>query len=184
MPMGNEIHYAVAGLDNIKALLGKLGLQVVNLDDEILDPATLESMNDFYMLHEDAVLEDINRRLEAAYFAVAERLGWKYMGFGAYPYNKTHHFETPFGLRRVSQFHLEYQYDPDEAGDDEDMASLGVALSGRYVPTFLDIESPHGALYSVDLMDALEMSKSAIEEIVREVPELADMRLLLREIFY
>jgi hypothetical protein len=52
------------------------------------------------------------------------------------------------------------------------------------VPTFLDIESPHGALYNVDLMDALERSKLAIEEIVREVPELADLRLLLREIFY
>lgn len=184
MPMGNEIHYAVAGIDNIKALMIRLGVHFIDIDDNVLDTAAISSLSDIYDFLDDAVMQDINRRLEAAYFAAACRAGWTWAGFGKGSYDKHHHFDTPGGLRRVAPFRIEYQYDPDEAGDDESMASLGVALSGRYVPTFLDIESPHGALYGVDLMDALEKSKVAIEEIVREVPELADMRLLLREIFY
>lgn len=183
MPMGNEIHYAVAGVDNIRALMLSLGVKFLDHDDNVIDAATLDSVNDICDFHDDEALQEVNRRLEAAYFAAAARMGWTYLGQTGRR-GEDHTFDTPYGQRRVSPFALEFRYDPDEAGDEESMASLGVALSGRYVPTFLDMESAHGTLYNIDFMDVLEKSRVAIEEIVREVPELANMRLLLREIFY
>jgi hypothetical protein len=184
MPMGNEIHYAVTGLDNIKALMLKLGVQFLDDYEKPINTADITSLDGIYDMHSNDALIDINARLEAAYFAAASNLGWSYEGFGSYPYHNTHHYKTPFGLRRVSPFVLAFIYDPDEAGDDESMASLGVALSGRYTPTFLDIESAHGCLYNVDLQDALEKSKLAIDEIVKLIPELTGMKLILREIHY
>jgi hypothetical protein len=56
---------------------------------------------------------------------------------------------TPLGWREFCPFSFELFYDPHECDDEPEMTTFGVALSGRYCPTFLDWKDEHGTLYPV-----------------------------------
>jgi len=57
-------------------------------------------------------------------------------------------WDTPLGVRELYPFSLEFQFDPSEAEDFPYNAILGVSISGRYRPTFLDWREPHGTLHN------------------------------------
>lgn len=55
-------------------------------------------------------------------------------------------YTTPLGQREFTPWNLELYYDPHELGEKPEDAVIGVAISGRYFPTFLDWKNPNGTI--------------------------------------
>jgi hypothetical protein len=92
---------------------------------------------------------------------------------------------TPLGKRDFSPFHLQWKFDPYELEDQIKDSIIGISLSGRYVPTFLDWKSTHGTISNVAInKELLDMVKIARTEIVKVIPEFADAELIIREEHY
>lgn len=79
---------------------------------------------------------------------------------------------------------LEYQ--PDEMGDTLETVTFGVAITGRYWPTFADWKDPNGTLDPMIFDGALgNMQRIAEEAIGRELPEFAPGAVwMVKSIFY
>ena len=63
-------------------------------------------------------------------------------------------YRTPVGEREFSPFAIDVLCDPGELGMELKDAVLGVALSGRYFPTYLDWRDAHGTLDFCELNEA------------------------------
>ena len=92
---------------------------------------------------------------------------------------------TPLGKREFSSFDLQWFFDPYELGDTIETSIIGISLSGRYVPTYLDWKDPHGGISNIainkTLIDMVEIAKS---KIVKVIPEFEKAELIIREEFY
>lgn len=85
---------------------------------------------------------------------------------------------TPAGIRDMIPFCLELLHDD---GDHEN-AILGVAVSGRYFPTFIDYQDKHGTLINVPLN--LDLMAIAKESIITHIPEFKSAEWFVVQIFY
>lgn len=88
--------------------------------------------------------------------------------------------KTPDGNRTMGSFTLELNYDPNEIGHEPEDATIGISLSSRYFPTFLDYKDPHGTLTVLDL-DLLQIARNNIEA---EFPIFKQANVLIVEKFY
>jgi hypothetical protein len=177
MATGNEVLLAYNGLDinesnvpkeyldQIKAIFKNASEEEPNMSasDEIIVPNTV-----------------INGLIEKTHVC----LGYKnFHSLGSQ--NKLLKYSTPLGVRSFAPFKLELFFDLVNMGENEKSASFGVALSGRYFPTFLDWRESSGTIYPVvfnaDLCYDIEMAK---RQITKVLPWMTAADITVKEIFY
>lgn len=114
-------------------------------------------------------LDEINKELVQIHQNVlTEHFGFKVNNTINNVWSSTIEAETPKGKREMHALSLEVSYDPYEMGDELEDAVLSVALTGRYRPTLLDWEEPHGAPYVLELDDKLMQSIDLIKKKIAE----------------
>ena len=91
---------------------------------------------------------------------------------------------TEYGTKTAAPWGLALQFDPHEVGEGPEHVTLGVDLSSRYFPTFIDMKNSHGTLDGIDFDVMYHDIQIAKEEILKLVPELADAKVIIRDIFY
>lgn len=89
---------------------------------------------------------------------------------------------TPCGRREFKPFSLEMVYEPVELGHLPGDAMLGVAISGRYFPVFLDYKEPYGGGAYIDCSDPL--IQLAKDQITLKLPIFSSSRLLVVGVVY
>jgi hypothetical protein len=94
---------------------------------------------------------------------------------------------TPLGPRQLIPFRLQLVGDYEtESNDDwtEDFC-VGVPLSSRYYPTWLDWEDEHGTdgtlRINIETLRRIELARAAL---LRTLPEFADAELVSKTLFY
>lgn len=163
--------FGVRGNEAINKFLAEIGLPPVNLDDD-----------EWYEWEEKNRLPSlVNAHLEClrTFFEnvrVPNKRDQLSRGARA---------TTPLGEREFSSFEFLMYYDPHEMGDTPETAVLGVGLSGRYVPTFLDWRGAHGCIEHVKLDDhTMQMIAKAKEEICKVVPAASTFEVVFVECHY
>lgn len=80
-------------------------------------------------------------------------------------------YVTPLGDRITAPFRLEKHLDESEMCETEKEAVIGISVSGRYFPTFLDWRDPHGTLYNIVFDDEMKKDMAiARKHIVEALP--------------
>ena len=179
MPMDKEIHLAVVGPQAVFALAETLGGTMVDAEERAIgqhafidDPLRGLGME---------TPEVLDAKARAAWEDAIARKGWRIVA----PDGNGVRLETEFGPRTAYPWALYVQFDPEEVGDHPCDATLGVNLSARYFPVFLDMAHEHGTLGSVIDLDALRADiEIAREAILAQIPELSEARVIVRDIFY
>lgn len=141
-----------------------------NLDDE---------NNGFLLDLADADFDEIKKKeLKNAHGYACQDMGWTFKK------KKNDHvvYDTQLGEREFSIWSLTYYYDPDEAGHWATDALIGVNLSSRYFPTFIDWKSEHGTGLLKFSENQPEMV-IAKKHIIAAIPELADAKWCCPSIF-
>lgn len=89
------------------------------------------------------------------------------------------HARTPLGARTLIPFALETNFDPYEIGGSwPDDLVVGIALTARYKPTFVDWREPHGAPNVIAAAGrGAELVEAAVTAIAAAVPEFAGAQL-------
>lgn len=92
---------------------------------------------------------------------------------------------TPAGPREFAPFVFEYAYDPDEVGDRPEDLTVGVALTGRYFPVFVDWQYSHGGSGSPIRLDRAthKFIDAATRAISDAIPEFSDLPTHLAVVF-
>jgi len=168
MAYGSELILGFIGQEAIKAT----GLFMVDWDRREVKfnhPVTLKHP------------EIVNQRLEVAHQLALEDMGFKQIT----KKNGSISAITPLGEREFYPFKLELHFDPDEMGETEDSAVVGVAISGRYFPTFADWKDEHGSLYLIvfdrEMKKCMEIAQKRISE---ELPIFANAVYIVKEKHY
>src|SRR5581483_4453491 len=113
-----------------------------DVDPEELDPdgdTEARTVRDVF----EPVLDAFEPQLRQAHHAALLELGFTPPADINESYPR---YETPAGEREFMPFRLEMFYDPGEMGDSAEDAVIGVAISGRYFPTFADWKDAHGCM--------------------------------------
>lgn len=182
MAYGNEVVLGFVGIQAVTAALASLGVYrfLVSPDgDPVEDPVyELGDLDDpdsednwiEYGL-DDKIQEalqttPIAQAVKACHTQALEDAGFQTQGnSGRLWYVKA---VTPLGPREFSPWGIELFYDPGEMGHTAKDIVLGVALSGRYVPTFLDWKDAHGTLepvrFNSELNDMTAIARKRLEE--------------------
>lgn len=130
----------------------------------------------------NGLFETINKKLENIFPVILEEAGFKYLGIST---NKYFVAETPMGQRQFSPISLDFYFDPFELGEKLEDSVIGFALSGRYVPTFLDWENPHGTLWNITFdNEFLNLIECAKKHLIKEFPMFKDANIIIREKHY
>lgn len=93
-------------------------------------------------------------------------------------------YETPLGVREFSTFDFELFYDVDEMGDTLDTAVFGVAVSGRYFPTFVDWKHEHGTLDPIVFDPKSNEWDIARKMLVKAIPLLKKAQWIVKMCHY
>ena len=171
MAYGIEIHLAFVGAEKIVELLNNLGFEF-EVDGFIQECE--DNCNSFEFI------EDMNQHARKAHNEAAKMSGWTLVKDDV----RLPEYMTPYGHRKVAPFDFGIYFDTDTMGETPEDMTMGVALSGRYFPTFLDIENAHGTIYNFSLDKNKAQIDLAREEIVKELPFMKDAEVILREIYY
>lgn len=94
------------------------------------------------------------------------------------------HVNTPLGPRKLGKPNFTIYYDPHETMQTLDDIVLGVRLSSRYVPTYLDWRCEHGSPGTFALRAMEPMLSIAREEIKPFVPWIDDADVCVIDCFY
>ena len=190
MPYDKEIHFSVVGPTDVFALADHLNLDIEMLtsikDKKITEQEFLLNPKNSIQLG-DRNYKAINVKVEEAWHNALARRGWTTSPCTQYPYNDGDYFyiQTEYGTRISSPWSLGIEYDPHEVYDSPEEMTMGVDLSSRYRPVFLDMANEHGALGSTICLE--DMNNDIIiakEELIKLVPELANNKVIFRDIFY
>lgn len=124
-----------------------------------------------------------NKALQEAHAAACAEMGWELIKPMDHLYIT---YELPFGKQELAPFALEYCYDREEMGDDEEDAVFGVAVTGRYRPTFVDWREPHGGSGNAVVLDTRTLTEMEIakKHIVAALPEFADAVWIVKQKHY
>jgi hypothetical protein len=186
MPYDKELHFGFVGPEKCFDFAERIKAKIVDYKDK---PTTVSKFRQKkYTINIDYD-DTIKLKLRTAFTNSISSLGWK---IGTI-LNSTLSSDTdyigvisPWGDRAASVWRLKCQYDPHECGETPEELTFGVNLSSRYFPSIIDIIDEHGTLGSVfilnkDLFDKIEICK---QELIKEIPELYNAEIYLREIFY
>ena len=181
--MDKEIHFSVVGPKNIFALANSLELELFNSDG--CDITLQDFLNDPDNGIEigDKNLPELSEKTKESWLNAIAKKGWpvslRTIGSGYYI------IDSEFGKRESSPWSFDIQFDPHEVGDRPEDATMGINLSSRYFPTFLDMHNMHGTLGSIIDFEALHKDiEIAKEEIIKLIPEMADAKIVTRDIWY
>jgi hypothetical protein len=148
------------GIADYARIREALGIRIPLTDDEWI--ALNEKGNEEYLATK--ATRRINKLLLEAHSECVGTLG-ELKGVDQERYSIV---ETALGQRSFSPFKIELHYDPSEMGEEPEHTTFGVALSGRYFPTFLDWKDPSGALWPVrfdaELNGLIAVARTAIEK--------------------
>lgn len=174
MAYGNEVVLGFVGALKIRELLAQLGFEDPEPLAEDMDKWLSECCDDINMFLAQQDMQDSHRRtLELAGFAFVKALD-----------HDSAQYATPAGPRRFTQFQVELFWDQDMEPLPE-QAVLGVSLSSRYVPTFLDWRDEHGTLYPIVFDDEMNtLIFLATEELTRVLPWMTDAKVIVLERHY
>lgn len=184
MPADNEIYFGLY-LSEAGDFLKSIGCpftpqQVFTAmagDEEFEDEPTSDDIQEIF----DRI------DLRPAYEKAVIRAGWKIEEqpdpFG-YGYTQIHVI-SEYGDRRTGYFTLTTNIDTCEIGTTFEDAFIGVSVTSRYVPKFLDMSNEHGTLHGIK-RDAKykERMQIAKEEIIAALPGLKDGDYETVMIFY
>lgn len=139
-------------------------------DSSSADDVLAEEENDVYVLL-DYVDTEIQKELSRAHFDVVKRLIDPQVYDVAGKYGRTERILGSHKNRLISPFSI-------GVFDDEETHRFGIALTSRYVPTFIDWEHAHGASHlpvvvDEDFLRMVDEAKKVIGEIVGEVKNVA-----------
>lgn len=190
MPFDREIHLGYVGPDKVFDFIQRMNLTVVDRED---DPVK-QTANQFRQNPEGFDISTADKiilipKLRTAYINTIQAFGWqhgKIVGKNTANDSRYIGIISPWGNREAVVWDLDVYFDPHEVGDSAEEITLGVDLSGRYFPTMLDMKDPHGTMGSVitfnqELLDKVKVCK---DELVKEIPELYDAELYVKERFY
>lgn len=161
MAEGNELILGFVGPRAIEKAAKSLGLRVdfeMDEEQEGIGPT--------------AEVEKFNQDLAGAHHGVLV----DGMDFKRLPSKKKdqawhRRYETPLGEREFAVFRLELHFDPGEMNEDPEDAVLGVAITGRYVPTCADWRDPNGApwvfAFDKELTRVMDFCKKRITDTMR-----------------
>lgn len=181
MPIDKEMHLCVKGIENVFSLANALGITLIDSEDAPIETykdwdknfldIDINSFNQYKNILKDAWLEAINEK------------GWS---IESVRNNNFYMLDTEYGKREATPFQLILQYDRWEVGDAPEEVTLGINLSSRYFPCFLDMDDPHGALGSVvDIFNFVDDINIAKSKIIKHIPQFSDgAKPMLRDIFY
>lgn len=131
---------------------------------------------------------EVEKELKKAHKLACEDMGFELLKNGRYP-----EYKTPEGPREMVPFNLELVYDGEMDYAPKDHVRkpkpldvvFGVAISGRYFPTFLDWRSPFGTLTNVIVGPKPTAEVSiAWRRIVEAVPVFSSAEWLIVEKSY
>lgn len=134
--------------------------------------------------------KQLNKNLRTAWERSTAKLFWPFMGYNVNAKhrkpNDTSHpvLDTPWGLRECSVWGLSEYRDGEYEVEYKD-AFIGVNLSARYFPTYLDMSSEHGTLDDCVIDDEF-LKKIAIakEELIYILPVFSNAKVRLLQIHY
>jgi hypothetical protein len=113
-----------------------------------------------------------------------EEMGWKLLE-KAKKKKSFLPYMTPAGEREFSPWQLEFGYDPYNMEETPDQAIIGVAVSGRYFPTFLDWKDAHGGIWNFVFgpkpVQELEIAR---RNIIKAIPVFEAADWIIREKHY
>lgn len=150
--------------------LSSLDLTTLNerSEDEIRDAL----WTDFNLFNDALKMAHIEMLKEAGFTILGERNGHIVA-------------QTPMGVREFSPIHLYFYFDPYELGEEIEDSIIGIAISGRYVPTFLDWRSEHGTMWNITFdNELLDMAEIARAQIVKVLPQFQRAHIIIRETHY
>lgn len=167
MAYGSELVLAFTA-DQFKMVEAVLNA-VINLDDQEI---VYENVNN-----------DIDKILKTAHHDACVVAGWTvHEDDELYESDSQVAVDTDVGRREMYPFVLEVFYDPHEIGDLPKHAKVGVAISGRYQPTFLDYQDENGTLMDVPI--DLNLVMIARDAIAAHLPIFKDAKLMIVEKHY
>jgi len=89
--------------------------------------------------------------------------------------------KTPKGIREFAPLSLEIIGDTDEIGDEyPDDFVVGISISGRYFPTYLDWKDEHGTIETIGINDIGKLVSIIKDEIVKVIPMFKDSQLFIK----
>lgn len=95
------------------------------------------------------------------------------------------HANTTAGKREFSQMALQVYFDDDEMEEHfPDDVIVGISLSSRYYPVYLDWEDPCGGVWNFCFDDAKPMIKIFRDKLVEIEPIFKTAKVYVKEIFY
>lgn len=130
--------------------------------------------------HDPAILK-LQEKLEAAHTKACLAMGFTLAAKQGSSYPA---YVTPLGLREMSPWRLASFYDPIELGDNPTTALFGVAISGRYFPTFLDWRDPHGTMTSICCDPKQKDWQIARKQIMAVLPWMKEAKFYVKELHY
>jgi hypothetical protein len=155
-------------------------------DDEVNDWITENivffNTPDFRVWDDLPILKEINEALVKAHYEACLEMGWILKKVGKYPEYPV--YETPKGLREFSPFNLEVHFDHSEMGEKPEHAVIGVSVSGRYFPTFVDWENKHGTIYNIICDPNQLIWQVAKKHICAVLPCFKNAQWIIKEKFY
>lgn len=112
----------------------------------------------------------------------AQEEGFSELGFKKVNKKKSDYkfYETPNGVQEFCVLELEYYMDPYEMGEDAEMALLGISVSSRYFPNFVDW---NGFLWNIKLEENLER-RIIREQICKQFPEFQTASYYIKQRWY
>ena len=153
-----------------------------SLDQEHLEHVT--EVNDDWIDLFDEWARKHKGLLRRAFDAACAEMGWKIVSV-----TKSGDIEleiAPGKQWEFAPFDFDREWDT-EAGFELPDLTIGVALSSRYFPRFLDYDDPHGALPNPLNLDDKELGRMvgiAKKHIIAEEPWLADASIMVLMIHY
>lgn len=190
MPAHYELHYGYPDLESACSFLIRENISIVAESEDSAhkyqDAELIRkiSASDYCWSPADD-WDRVENKLHQAWLDSIDELGWKILGHVNRWGDDIPLLDTPYGQRETSGWNLVVQYDPDEVGDTIEQLSIGVNLTSRYFPIYLDMSDPHGTIPLVfnTLMEGrIEVAKRNIK---KHVPSIgSDAVLFVRDIFY
>ncbi len=184
MAYGIEIHFGFTNPKDAFDFCDRSGFTVIDFNEVVSGPLSVEDFLDNPEAGPEFTNEvsvDIQKRCENVHEAILKSLGWTFEERDSRYYT----VDSPYGVRQSSPMRLFFHYDPAEMGDEPKDLTLGFNLTSRYYPCILDMEDPHGAIYTVgfdqEMNRRLEICRA---QIIAEFPQAHNGVVYIRQLHY
>lgn len=192
MPYDRECHLGYPNAKLAFDFAKRVGFPIVDTDNnnEIVDLDKFLKSAPTVHRPEFSYPEEFKQRLHIAWRKSIDDMGWALGTIidkdGKPAKSRYNGVISPWGNREAAYWVMHADYDPHEMGHTPEDWAIGVNLSSRYFPTFMDMKDAHGTLsYTILLNDEFfNYIKVAKENLVAVIPEMHDAQPYLRDKWY